>query len=201
MDSRRLSRFVSTVFDLAATIAEHMPAKLDTDRLVKLLGPNPVLPTLLGAPRSHIATPPGVSEEHYCLDCSSKHLGTAKVLLREALQRIEKGEPREAVLEKVRGAYEELMGAEDDTLAVKDEGIRRLNSLIRDTRKWFFDTGVIAEPDKKLIAEAFEKVSRVNDEVYREYEARRQRLREFIGKAKEKLEELEAKLSAQPKPA
>jgi hypothetical protein len=130
-------------------------------------------------------------------NCMSKHLGTAKILTREALQRAEKGEPREAVLEKIRGAYEELMGAEDDSLSLEDERVRQLNALIRDTRKWFFDTGVIVEPDKNKIVEALGRVSKLNDEVYSEYEKRKARLKEFIGKAKERLEQLEAKISAE----
>jgi len=198
MSTEAIKRLVSSVTDLVATLIENAPVKYSEEKLVKLLGPNPVLPQLLSSSqeRSHIATPPGVSEEHYCYDCASKHLGTAKILIREALQRAEKGEPREAVLEKIRGAYEELMGAEDDTMSLSDERTRQINSMIRDTRKWFFDTGVIVEPDKNKIAEALSRVSRLNDEVYHELERRRERLKEFIGKAKEKLEELEAKISA-----
>jgi hypothetical protein len=193
----RVGRIIRSAVDLLATIIESAPTKAEREfsRLLSASTPPPE------APRSHIATPPGTSEEQYCLDCASKHLGTAKVLLREALQRAEKGEPRESVLGKVRGAYEELMGAEDDTLAVRDEGIRRLNSLIRDVRKWLFDSGAIVEPDKRLIAEALERVSKVNDEVYREYEARRRRLREYLREARQKIERLEEALSAEPKAA
>ncbi|MEM4977398.1 MAG: hypothetical protein QXT64_08750, partial [Desulfurococcaceae archaeon] len=129
-------------------------------------------------------------------NCMSKHLGTAKILMREALQRAEKGEPSESVLAKVRGAYEELMGAEDDSQAINDEGIRRLNSLTRDLRKWFFDSGLLTTVNKAMIAEGFKRVSELNEQVYRELELRKERLREFIGKAKKKLEQLEESLSA-----
>jgi predicted ribosome quality control (RQC) complex YloA/Tae2 family protein len=127
--------------------------------------------------------------EHYCLECASKHVGTAKILLREALQRAEKGEAPELVLEKVRGAYEELMGAEDDTMSVSDDDIRKLNSMIRDLRKWFFTSGVIVKPDKNLIAEAYAKTSQLNNVIYDEY-ARR------LEKAIESMERVEAKMEA-----
>jgi len=195
----RARRFVNAVVDLVALLIENTPTRIDEKRLTELLGPKPVLAQLYSTgetARSHIATPPGVSEEHYCYDCASKHLGTAKILLREALQRAVKGEPREAVLEKVRGAYEELMGAEDDTQSLSDERTKQINSMIRDTRKWFYDTGVIVESDKDKIAEALRRVDKLNDEVYKEIEVRKARLKEFIGKAKEKLEQIEAKLNA-----
>jgi hypothetical protein len=141
------------------------------------------------APEGHMAPPPGMPAEHYCLECASKHVGTAKILLREALQRAEKGEPPELVLEKVRGAYEELMGAEDDTMSVSDEGIRKLNSMIRDLRKWFFTTGAIVKPDKNLIAEAYARMSQLNNTVYGEYAKR-------LEKAIESMERVEAKMEA-----
>jgi hypothetical protein len=194
------SYIVSTLIELIADAIENSKPSIDEEKLKKILGPSPVLTQVLSptsGARSHIATPSGVSEEHYCLTCLSKHLGTAKILLREALQRAEKGEPKEAVLEKIRGAYEELMGAEDDSQALSDERIRQINSQIRDLRHWFFNTGVIADTDKNRIAEALSRVSKLNDEVYKEYEIRKQRLKEFIGKAKEKLEQLEAKISAE----
>jgi hypothetical protein len=143
--------------------------------------------TATEAPTGHMAPPPGMPPEHYCLECASKHVGTAKILLREALQRAEKGEPPELVLEKVRGAYEELMGAEDDTMSVSDEGIRKLNSAIRDLRKWFFTTGAIAKPDKNLITEAYSKIAQLNNAIYDEY-ARR------LEKAVESMERVEAKI-------
>jgi gas vesicle protein len=180
---------------------------VDERRIASILGQDSMLRKLLTNPTaevtythshsgevSHRATPQGVSEEHYCLDCCSKHLGTAKILLREALQRADKGEPKEAILAKVRGAYEELMGAEDDSQALSDERIRQLNSMIRDTRKWFFNSGVITEVDKSKIVEAFNKVSKLNDEVYKELEVRKERLKEFLQKTKEKIEQLQEKL-------
>jgi gas vesicle protein len=191
-----MSRVLKAVIDVIATVIENTPPRISEERLVQLLGPKPIVSELFKPiqqpeAKSHIATPPGTSQEHYCYDCMSKHLGTAKILLREALQRATKGEPREAVLEKVRGAYEELMGAEDDSQSLTDERTRQINSMIRDTRKWFYDSGVIVEVDKNKIAEALQRVSNLSDEVYKEIEARKERLLQFIQKTKERLEKLE----------
>jgi hypothetical protein len=201
--SRRAGRLISTIVDIIATYIENAPVKLDEKKLSEVLGANPILPQILSGSKtvtgSHIATPPGVSEERYCYDCASKHLGTAKVLMREALQRAVKGEPKEAVLEKVRGAYEELMGAEDDTQSLSDERTREINAMIRDTRKWFYDSDVIVDTDKNKIAEALKRVDELNDTVYKELERRRARLQEFIGKTKQKLEQLEKRLQEESK--
>jgi len=208
MKSERLKRFIYTFTDLLGVFIENMPVKISEDRLRELLGPNPAIKEFLSpvqpptpsSLKSHIATPPGVSEEHYCYDCASKHLGTAKVLLREALQRAVKGEPKEAILEKVRGAYEELMGAEDDTQALSDERTKQINSMIRDIRKWFYDSGVIVSTDKNLISEALSKVDRLNNEVYAEIERRRESLKEFLTKVEEKVKELKEKVETVGKP-
>jgi predicted RNase H-like nuclease (RuvC/YqgF family) len=117
--------------------------------------------------------------------------------MREALQRAEKGEDIKAILEKVRGAYEELMGAEDDSQALTDERIREFNAKIRDLRHWFFNSGVLVEADKNKIVEGLSKVSQLNDEVYAELEKRKHLLKEFIGKVKERIEKLESELNAQ----
>jgi hypothetical protein len=202
MAARRWKKIASPIIDLIALFIENAPVRISEDRLRELLGPNPAIKEFLSpvqpptpsSEKSHIATPPGVSEEHYCYDCASKHLGTAKVLLREALQRAVKGEPKEAILEKVRGAYEELMGAEDDTQALSDERTRQINSMIRDVRKWFYDSGVIVSTDKNLISEALSKVDRLNNEVYAEIERRRERLKEFLTKVEEKVKELKEKV-------
>jgi hypothetical protein len=217
METKRIARLINAAIDVVALLIENAPVRIDEKRLAEILGPNPVStqffainPTTQpistpevkqGASKlSHIATPPGVSEEHYCYDCASKHLGTAKVLLREALQRAVKGEPKEAILEKVRGAYEELMGAEDDTQALSDERTRQINAMIRDVRKWFYDTGVIVDTDQNKIAEALSKVDMLNNEVYTEIERRKARLKEFLTKVEEKVKELKEKVETVGKP-
>jgi hypothetical protein len=187
------NRLVATILDVIAITIENMPVRVDTSKLHT--SQSNVEFSYTG--RSHIATPEGISTEKYCLDCLSKHLGTAKILMREALQRAEKGEDIKAILEKIRGAYEELMGAEDDSQALTDERIREFNTKIRDLRHWFFNSGVLVEADKNKIVEGLSKVSQLNDEVYAELEKRKHLLKEFIGKVKERIEKLESELNAQ----
>jgi hypothetical protein len=164
-----ISRYiVNALVEVIALAVENMPLKTEEkirEAVVKYAGP-------IEKPESHISTPKGVSVEKYCLECTSKHIGTAKILLREALQRAEKGEPKESIVEKVRGAYEEVMGAEDDSQALSDEGIRRINTMVRDVRKWFFTSGVIADVDKERIAEALRRIDELNKHVYGEIEKR-----------------------------
>lgn len=81
----------------------------------------------------------GQSELDYCIECSVKHSQTAKVLMREALQRAEVGDPGlEGVKEKVRGVVEELCGLEDDTTTVKNESVTTLNTMARELRKFIY---------------------------------------------------------------
>jgi len=187
-------RIIKSITEILALIIEMAPSRLSREDVEKALGSNPVLPKYLGEGGSHMAPPPGVPEEHYCLDCASKHASTAKILVREALQRAEGGEGVDLILAKVRGAYEELTGAEDDTQALSDEGIRALNSRIRELRKWMFDSGLLVEPSKDKIAEAYNRISALNDAVYGELEKRKAKLREFIGKVEERLQEIKKNL-------
>ena len=78
----------------------------------------------------------GQSKVSYCLECSEKHGQTAKVLLREALQRATADGPdSEGVVEKVRGVVEELSGFEDDTNTVENPKVSVLNNMAREIRK------------------------------------------------------------------
>lgn len=83
----------------------------------------------------------GQSNVDYCLECCEKHSQTAKVLMREALQRAQADGPDSAgVIEKVRGVIEELSGYEDDTTTVDNENVSELNSLSRTLRKYIYGT-------------------------------------------------------------
>jgi len=128
-----------------------------------------------------VETPPSAKPKvmtvEACLDCILKHVSTSKVLVREAKQRLAAGEVKEA-LEKLRGAFEELTGAEDDATA---PGAALLSARIREVRKWFFDSGVLVRADESTAEEAGRRVSGLLDEVYRELEARKERLLEVIG--------------------
>jgi DNA-directed RNA polymerase subunit F len=84
----------------------------------------------------------GQSDIGYCIECSLKHSQTAKVLMREALQRAEAGKPRDpGVQEKVRGVVEELCGLEDDTMTVSSEMVSALNTSARELRKFIYTKG------------------------------------------------------------
>jgi len=81
----------------------------------------------------------GQTEISYCLECLLKHSQTAKVLMREALQRAEAGTPRvTGVQEKVRGVVEELCGFEDDSDTLENEGVTGLNTMARELRKYIY---------------------------------------------------------------
>jgi DNA repair exonuclease SbcCD ATPase subunit len=203
-----INRLVGLALELVSILVENSEPSISVEELKTILGENPQLPEFYrrtegvvsstSTPgKSHIATPKGESTEKYCLDCMSKHLGTAKILIREALQRAVKGEDPQAILEKVRGAYEELMGAEDDSQSLSDPRIQELNKMTRELRKWAFNSGVLVEPDKELISQFAEKINQLNDEVYNELSARKQRLYEFLTKAKERLEKLQKELEEQ----
>ena len=93
-------------------------------------------------PKSHThLSYEGQSKLDYCVECCLKHSQTAKVLLREAIQRAEAGSPSDpGVVEKVRGVVEELSGFEDDTTTVKNDKVTALNSLSRNLRKFIYST-------------------------------------------------------------
>ena len=78
----------------------------------------------------------GQSEVDYCIECAVKHGQTAKVFIREGLQRAEAdGTQSEGVKEKIRGVVEELSGMEADTDTVKNEKVTALNTEARELRK------------------------------------------------------------------
>ena len=99
--------------------------------------PKPVTPKLRKA-HSHA---PYTGKLDYCVECAIKHSQTAKVLMREALQRAAAGSPAdEGVQEKVRGVVEELSGLEDDTNTVREDMVRDLNTATRTLRKYIYAT-------------------------------------------------------------
>jgi len=105
----------------------------------------------------------GQSELDYCIECSVKHSQTAKVLMREALQRAEAGSPSSlGVQEKVRGVVEELVGMEKDTDTVKNEKVSTLNSATRTLRKFIYakkaEVGAASLEDLREIKELVDKL-------------------------------------------
>lgn len=84
----------------------------------------------------------GQSALEYCIECAVKHSQTAKILMREALQRAEARDPgTPGVQEKVRGVTEELCGLEDDTTTVENKRVTALNTMARELRKYIYTTG------------------------------------------------------------
>ncbi|MDI6860307.1 MAG: hypothetical protein QMC85_07415, partial [Methanocellales archaeon] len=80
-------------------------------------------------------------ELDYCLECLEKHTQTAKVLMREAIQRAEAdGISSKGVQEKMRGVVEELVGAEDDSDTVTNARVRALNKRIRSLRQKIWES-------------------------------------------------------------
>lgn len=81
----------------------------------------------------------GQSDVDYCIECAVKHSQTVSMLMTEALQRAEVGDPGLlGVQEKVRGAVRELTGLEDDTETVKNPAVMALNTMARALRKHIY---------------------------------------------------------------
>jgi len=192
---------ISSIIDLIAMIIENASPELSAERVAELLGRDSVLMKIVsegsattkwaGAPG---AGPTGLKEEH-CYECSTVHLGTAKILIREALERFDRGGPAEVIVEKLRRAYEELIGAEDDLRGVHDDRTRQLLNKVKDVRKFMYDHGLLVEPRRELVAQALSKVVDVADEVYKELEVRKERLIKYLRQLKEKISKAEEELS------
>jgi hypothetical protein len=195
MPEARYERLLRAVVDLIATAIENSPPRISDERLRELLGPSPVLPQYLET-KSQPPLPPD-KQESYCYECATQHLGLARVTLREALERFDRGGQNvpEIVKEKLRKAYEELLGAEDDLRAISDKRTLELHNKVENIRKWLYRSGVLVNPTREAVAQALSKVSEVSDEVYRELETRRDKLLNFIRQAKERLSQLERRLA------
>lgn len=84
----------------------------------------------------------GQTKLDYCVECCLKHSQTSKVFMREAIQRAQVSSPSDpGVLEKVRGAVEELAGFDADSDTVKNEKVSELNSSARLLRKYIYGKG------------------------------------------------------------
>ncbi len=91
--------------------------------------------------RTHLSYE-GQTKLDYCAECCLKHSQTAKVFMREAIQRAQVSSPSDpGVLEKVRGAVEELAGFDADSDTVKNEKMSELNSSARLLRKYIYEKG------------------------------------------------------------
>jgi len=118
----------------------------------------------------------------YCLECAEKHLQTAKVLLREAIQRYEACykntecvpccSENSAVLEKVRGAVAELAGCEDDTSTnLNEPRIREINRRAREIRKEMWNKKLaFGEGTLEDLKETHGKIEQLANYVYEQPE-------------------------------
>ncbi len=81
----------------------------------------------------------GQSDVDYCIECAVKHSQTARMLMSEALQRAEAGNPSLlGVQEKVRAAISEITGFEDDTETVNHSTVMALNTMVWALRKHIY---------------------------------------------------------------
>ena len=110
----------------------------------------------------------GQSPTSYCLECSEKHGQTAKVFMREGLQRAEvDGSNSEGVIEKVRGVVEELTGFEADTETVENPEVSALNAEAREIRKFIYASKAeIGGASIEILQEIKKKIDGLVDAVY-----------------------------------
>jgi len=101
-------------------------------------------------------------------NCSEKHGQTAKVLLKEALQRAEAdGSDSEGVVEKVRGVAEELSGFEDDTNTVDNPNVLVLNNMAREIRKAIYASKAeLGEADIETLRQFKKDLDALVDKTY-----------------------------------
>ena len=111
----------------------------------------------------------GQTKESYCAECMEKHSQTAKVFMREALQRAEVcgNASCEGVIEKVRGIAEELAGYEADSQTTENEDITALNTVARDIRKHIFSIQAeIGQASIEQLHEVKEMIDLLVDKTY-----------------------------------
>lgn len=111
----------------------------------------------------------GQSKESYCVECAEKHGQTAKVFMREALQRAEVcgNGSCEGVVEKIRGVLEELAGFEADTQTTENESVTALNTIVRETRKQIFAMQAeVGQANMDQLRVLNEVISRLVDKTY-----------------------------------
>jgi len=126
--------------------------------LIEALSRKPVEEAHMQVSESKLAT---------CLDCVVKHLSTAKIAAREALQRAEAKEPPEKVIEKIREIHGELAGMELD---IKDRDIPEIMEIddsSRRLRKEIFDNKwLINPPTIEQLREIEKKISLILEKSY-----------------------------------
>ena len=163
-----LHRFQRTVDLLDGKLGQIDKAVTEVDKRFRSpTPPTSFLPKEKPKPHTHLSYK-GQSKLDYCVECSVKHSQTAKVLMREALQRAEAGSPTDpGVQEKVRGVVEELLGMEDDTDTVKNEKVSTLNSATRTLRKFIYGKGAeVGRANLEDLREIKDLVDKLVDATY-----------------------------------
>ena len=119
-------------------------------------------------------------DEGYCLECLHKHINTANILIREALQRFDSREPQERVIEKVRAAVAELTGAEDDSKFATGR-VAEINKRIRDLRRYIWDKGYEFEiQSRDALLEIGGKIQDILKDVYDVASEKRRQIISFV---------------------
>jgi len=133
-------------------------------------------------------------DEGYCLECLHKHINTANVLIREALQRFDAKEPHERIVEKVRAAVAELTGAEDDSKFATGR-VAEINKKIRDLRRHIWEKGYEFEvPSREALLEIGDRVQDILKDIYNVAAERRKEVIKFIKGVEEKARKLREEL-------
>lgn len=112
----------------------------------------------------------GQSKVDYCLECCEKHGATAKVLMREAIQRCDaNGCDTEGVKEKIKGVVEELMGIENDTTTTtNNERVDAINKATRSLWKEIYASGAeIGGATKENLKSFQERLEALTEVVYK----------------------------------
>lgn len=133
----------------------------------------------------------GQSKVDYCLECCEKHGQTARVLMREAIQRCEtSGCDTDGVKEKVKGVVEELMGIENDSTSVmSNERVDAINNVARLLWKDIYASGA--------------ELGHANNEKLKEIKIKLDGLAELVYKTREiegECPTCKIKVEAEPKP-
>jgi len=133
-------------------------------------------------------------DEGYCLECLHKHINTANILIREALQRFDSREPQERVLEKVRAAVSELTGAEDDSKFATGK-VAEINKRIRDLRRYIWEKGYEFEiPSREALLEIGGNIQGILKDVYDVASEKRRQIISFVRGMEEKARRLREEL-------
>lgn len=116
----------------------------------------------------------GMRSPEECLDCSFKHLSTARVNLEEAVQWLNNNEPKEKVMRKIHTAFDQLAGAEEATRMTNDKGVAAINKDIRDTRKKYWESGMALDVNNpEEIKEFNNTINGIYDKTLKVAKARR----------------------------